>query len=53
MIYVVPDLRLTVVMTSDSTGQRDGEHIDALHNLLADGIIPAAEKGGAAVSRAS
>jgi CubicO group peptidase (beta-lactamase class C family) len=45
MVYVVPDLRLTVVMTSDPSGARDSEHIDALHRLLAEGIIAAAEKG--------
>ncbi|GGI89064.1 6-aminohexanoate-dimer hydrolase [Polymorphobacter multimanifer] len=48
MIYVVPDLRLTVVMTSDATGARDGGHIDALHRLLATGIVPAAETGAQA-----
>ncbi|HEX8413884.1 MAG TPA: serine hydrolase, partial [Sphingomicrobium sp.] len=36
MVYVVPDLRLTVVMTSDSSGARDNGHIAALHALLAD-----------------
>ena len=46
MIYVVPDLRLTVVMTSDPNGARDNGHIGALHGLLADGIVPAAERGG-------
>ena len=46
MLYIVPDLGLTVVMTSDATAARDGGHIAALHALLADGIIPAAEKGG-------
>ena len=45
MVYVLPDLRLTVVMTSDPSGARDSEHIDALHRLLADSIVPAAEKG--------
>ena len=47
MLYIVPDLGLTVVMTSDATGARDRGHIDALNGLLADGIEPAAEKGGA------
>lgn len=47
MIYVVPDLRLTIVMTSDPNGARDNSHIGALHGLLADGIVPAAEQGGA------
>jgi CubicO group peptidase (beta-lactamase class C family) len=45
MIYVVPDLALTVVMTSDSGGARDNGHIAALHALLADGVVPAAVTG--------
>ncbi len=45
MVYVLPDLALTVVMTSDANAVRDGGHIDALHALLADGIVPAAEAG--------
>lgn len=46
MVFVVPDLRLTVVMTSDSAPveARDG-HVQALHALLANGFIPAAERG--------
>jgi CubicO group peptidase (beta-lactamase class C family) len=48
MLYVVPDLGLTVVMTSDDSGARDREHVAALHGLLADGIVPAAEVGGQA-----
>lgn len=46
MVFVVPDLRLTVVMTSDPGGARDTGHIAALHRLLDDGIVPAAERGG-------
>jgi CubicO group peptidase (beta-lactamase class C family) len=45
MIYVVPDLSLTVVMTSDPNSTRDGGHIDAIHNLLSEGIVPAATIG--------
>lgn len=45
MVYVVPDLRITVVMTSDATGTRDSGHIDALYCLLTEHIVPAAEKG--------
>jgi hypothetical protein len=45
MIYVVPDLALTVVMTSDPSGARDSGHIAALHALLANGIVPAAVGG--------
>jgi len=46
MVFVVPDLRLTVVMTSDPSPveQRDG-HVQALHRLMAEGFIPAAERG--------
>ncbi|MDR6125881.1 CubicO group peptidase (beta-lactamase class C family) [Sphingomonas sp. SORGH_AS802] len=47
MLFIVPDLKLTVVMTSDSSGARDNGHIAALHALLDDGIVPAAERGGA------
>lgn len=49
MVFVVPDLRLTVVMTSDSAPvqSRDG-HVDALHALLDHGVIPAAEQGAVA-----
>jgi CubicO group peptidase (beta-lactamase class C family) len=43
MLYVVPDLGLTVVMTSDtdSPSGRSG-YVRELHSLLSDGIIPAA-----------
>ncbi|HET6522231.1 MAG TPA: serine hydrolase, partial [Geminicoccaceae bacterium] len=46
MVYVVPDLALTAVMTSDDTGPsgRNG-YVRRLHALLADGLIPAAERG--------
>lgn len=47
MLYVVPSLALTVVMTSDSTAARERDHIQALHRLLTEGIIPAAETGAA------
>ncbi|MFC4172756.1 serine hydrolase domain-containing protein [Microvirga sp. GCM10011540] len=44
MLFVVPSLALTVVMTSDPTepSRQDG-HMQALHALLADGIVPAVE----------
>lgn len=45
MIYVVRDLGLTVVMTSDPNGSRDTGHIDALHRIVAEAIVPAAERG--------
>jgi CubicO group peptidase (beta-lactamase class C family) len=46
MIYVVPDLALIAVMTSDPTAPsgRSG-YVRQLHNLLAGGIVPAAERG--------
>ncbi len=46
MLFVVPDLALTVVMTSDPAPQPRGDHVDALHRLLDEGIVPAAVKGG-------
>ena len=45
MIYIVPDLELTVVMTSAIDVERGGGHVDALRRLLADHIVPAAEIG--------
>jgi CubicO group peptidase (beta-lactamase class C family) len=44
MLYVVPSLALTVVMTSDPTEpSRSDGHLQALHALLADSIMPAVE----------
>lgn len=45
MIYVVPDLALTVAMTSDPDSPGRNGHVDALHGLLANHIAPAAELG--------
>ncbi|WP_245620170.1 serine hydrolase domain-containing protein [Phenylobacterium immobile] len=45
MVYVAPSLALTVVMTSVSTAARERDHIQSLHRLLSDGIIPAAALG--------
>jgi CubicO group peptidase (beta-lactamase class C family) len=47
MLFIVPDLKLTVVMTSDPSGSRDQGHIAALRALLDNGIVPAVERGGA------
>ncbi|MDZ4361873.1 serine hydrolase [Brevundimonas sp.] len=49
MIFVTPDLNLTVVMTSspEPVATRDG-HVDALHRLLDVGLIPAARRGATA-----
>jgi hypothetical protein len=52
MIYIVPDLALTVVMTSDPTAPsgRSG-YVRQLHGPFAQGFIPAAQHaGGAPVS---
>jgi CubicO group peptidase (beta-lactamase class C family) len=48
MIYVVPDLALSAVMTSDHTtpSGRSG-YVRELHALLAGGIVPAAERATA------
>lgn len=46
MIYIVPDLALTVVMTSGTDVTRGSNHIGSLWALLADGIVPAARAGG-------
>ena len=48
MIYIVPDLGLTAVITSDPTAPsgRNG-YVRELHALLADGLVPAAEHGAA------
>jgi CubicO group peptidase (beta-lactamase class C family) len=44
MVFVLPDLDLTVVMTSDPSPRPRGDgHMDALHGLLDDAIVPMAE----------
>jgi len=46
MLFVVPSLDLTVVMISDpSPRPREESHVSDLHDLLDDGIIPAAVTG--------
>ena len=45
MIYVLPELELTIVMTSASSGDRDRGHIDRLHDLVESRFVPAAERG--------
>jgi len=49
MLFVVPDLALTVVMISDPSPQERGDRVDQLHALLDEAIIPAAERGLAEV----
>lgn len=51
MVFVAPDLALTVVMTSDpSPRARDG-HVQALHRLLDERLVPAARQGAAAAPK--
>jgi hypothetical protein len=45
MAYVIPDLRMTVVMTSDPNGARDTGHIDTLHDIVENAVVPAAKRG--------
>jgi CubicO group peptidase (beta-lactamase class C family) len=43
MIFVVPSLSLTVVMTSDPESRsREGDHLDALYDIMNQFIVPAA-----------
>jgi len=44
-LFIVPALELTVVMTSDAVSPREGDHNRALHDLVTDYLIPAAERG--------
>jgi CubicO group peptidase (beta-lactamase class C family) len=44
-IFVVPDLELTIVTTSDATASRNGRHLDAIHDIVRDVLVPAAETG--------
>lgn len=46
-IFVVPELGLTVVTTSDANTAREGRHNRSLHDLLDSVLVPAAMNGGA------
>ncbi|WP_347302061.1 serine hydrolase [Croceibacterium sp. TMG7-5b_MA50] len=46
MLFILPDLQLTVVMTSDTDVERGSAHLADLRDLLANHIVPAAEAGG-------
>lgn len=48
MVYVVPDLGLTAVMTSDDDARGVDGHVQALHAILIDRLVPAAERGAEA-----
>lgn len=51
-VFIVPDLELTVVTTSDPVSPREGDHNRALHRLLDELLVPAAEAGVGAGERA-
>jgi CubicO group peptidase (beta-lactamase class C family) len=44
-IFVVPELELTIVTTSDATTAREGAHNRALHDLVDELLVPAAING--------
>ncbi len=44
-VFIVPDLELTVVTTSDPVSPRERGHNRALHHLLDDYLVPAAMQG--------
>jgi len=50
MIYVAPSLALTVVMTSDPTARSVTGHLQSLHGMFDQLIIPAAERGAGATA---
>jgi CubicO group peptidase (beta-lactamase class C family) len=52
-IFVVPDLELTVVTTSDPDAPRERDHLREVRRLLSDWIIPAAETGSRPDTRAT
>ncbi|MEQ9125933.1 MAG: 6-aminohexanoate hydrolase, partial [Alphaproteobacteria bacterium] len=46
LLYVAPDLDLTVVLISDPTRPaRSGGYIDVLHDLVTEAIVPAVAQG--------
>jgi CubicO group peptidase (beta-lactamase class C family) len=45
MVYVIPDLALTVVITSGTDVPRGSSYIEELHALVTEGIVPAAQTG--------
>lgn len=49
-IFVIPDLELTVVTTSEPDTPREHDHLRAIRRLLAEWIVPAAETGSARVA---
>lgn len=51
-IFVIPDLEMTVVTTSDPDAERASDHTRELRRLLSDWIVPAAEQGGVVAAEA-
>lgn len=47
-LFVIPELELTVVFTSDPWSPRDGGHNQVLHRIVDDLLVPAAVAGAAA-----
>ncbi|HEX2717234.1 MAG TPA: serine hydrolase [Gemmatimonadaceae bacterium] len=43
-IFIVPTLKLLVVTTSDANTSRDGGHLEAIHSLVDDHLIPAVSR---------
>lgn len=50
-IFIVPELELTVVTTSDPTASRGGDHLRTVHDIVDNAIIPAAETGARTLDR--
>jgi CubicO group peptidase (beta-lactamase class C family) len=44
-IFIMPELELTVVTTSQSTGPRDFEHLGEIFRIFRERIVPALPKG--------
>lgn len=44
-VFIVPELALTIVTTSDAVSAREGAHNRALHRLVDDYLVPAAVAG--------
>lgn len=53
MIFVLPSLRMTAVMTSDPDARSTDGHLQALRALVSDGLVPAAERGAGTTSQPS
>jgi CubicO group peptidase (beta-lactamase class C family) len=50
-IFVIPELEMTVVTTSDPEVERERDHLRAVRSLLSDWIVPAAEAGARSEDR--